>query len=103
MSKFIVTTNHHWQKLQNGFAISDKIWHREFENNRIANRKEIKFFKYRNDWFYIDEFIPFPPRLPELGELNEWDGFCGDSFFTGTLVRFNEKDGSLIQVGYYNE
>ena len=56
------------------------------------------FFKYRGEIFSLDNFV-------SLSSLNSqpfegWDGYHGDSYFSGTIIKL-ANDGESVIVGRY--
>lgn len=48
------------------------------------------FFKYRGVWRELGEFT----RAPE--SLAGWDGFAGDSYFSGVVIRLADDGESVV-------
>ena len=57
---------------------------------------EAMFVKYKKNIYCIDEFM----RVENNAELESWHGYAGDSYFSGTLIRFVE-DNERVVMGYY--
>ena len=56
------------------------------------------FFRYRGDLYDLGEFMRTGGSAGD--PLADWDGYAGDSFFSGVLVRFVE-DCERVVVGLY--
>lgn len=52
------------------------------------------FFQYRGFWYSLEDFS----RAPE--SLAGWDGYHGDSFFSGVVIRLTD-DGESVVCGTY--
>ena len=57
------------------------------------------FFKYRGQFFHLTDFIRTPSE--SISELQHWEGYSTDSYFSGTVVRFVENDCDRVVVGRY--
>lgn len=55
------------------------------------------FLCYRGNWMHLSQFERIPPGADEL---DEWDGYAGDSYFTGTVVKVSD-DGETYRIGSY--
>ena len=81
-------TNHHWRNLTYGYELTqaeranfDYIEDEEFDMHN--------FLRYRGRVYDVDEFM----RTDDPA----WDGFLGDSFFSGIAIKLSE-DGEHAQV-----
>ena len=54
------------------------------------------FFRYHSRIYHLQDFI----RASESSELKDWDGYHGDTYFSGVLVRLT-KDCESVVVGRY--
>ena len=57
------------------------------------------FFKYRGCIYHLQEFLTTDNVAS--GALTEWDGFAGDSAYSGTLIRLADNDCDRVIVGRY--
>ena len=56
------------------------------------------FFCYKGDWFHISDFMP----TIEGRELQDWDGYTSDTYFSGTVIKWvDDDDGESLIVGRY--
>ncbi len=57
------------------------------------------FFKYRGCFYHLQDFM----RVDDdsTGDLVGWDGYVGDSYFSGTVMQFAE-DCEHVIVGRYH-
>lgn len=55
------------------------------------------FFCYRGNWYHVSEFMRFDQHAPFD---QKWDGYLGDSFFSGILISL-DPDGETYQVATY--
>lgn len=99
-----ITTNNHWRELFTADEISDTELERCGLEYLIENDDQYSYrlVRYR-DWIYdTGEFFrtseTFHGRTPN--PLAGWSGYQSDTFFSGTLVRFND-DFEMVQVGTF--
>jgi len=55
------------------------------------------FFKYRNIWYHLSQFMKITDGSSFYGD---WDGYYGDSFFSGVLIKLSD-DGERYKVATY--
>lgn len=59
------------------------------------------FFRYKGSLYHLEDAMCIRPKeLPSDSFLKGWDGYYGDSFFSGVLVRYT-KDIEQVVVGWY--
>ena len=54
------------------------------------------FFRYRSSVYHLQDFV----RVTGADELQDWDGYHSDSYFSGVLIRLTE-DCDHVVVGRY--
>lgn len=59
-------------------------------------RDSATFFRYRGELYDLGNFI----RIESDDEFKDWNGYSGDSYFSGTLVKLID-DESIIVGRYY--
>jgi len=57
------------------------------------------FFKYRNSFYHLGDFMRVADDA--TGDLEGWDGYSSDSFFSGTLIKLVENDCDRVIVGRF--
>ena len=57
------------------------------------------FFKYRNCFYHLADFMR--TSCEATGDLAGWDGYAGDSYFSGTLLKFADPHSVTVVVGRY--
>lgn len=57
------------------------------------------FFKYRGCFYHLQDFMRVENEA--TGDLTGWDGYAGDSYFSGTLIRLADNDCDRVIVGRY--
>lgn len=92
-----VRTNKVSRPIINGFELSEKE-KAEFDYLKGEELDSSSFFRYRGNVFYLGNFMRC--------EINEsgitWDGYAGDSYFSGTVIKLVDDCESVI-VGTYIE
>ena len=89
-----IRSNKHWRNFLYGYELTDK----EKSEFDWIDQEEIdthNFFKYRGCVYSLDQFMRF-----NGGGLDEWDGYAGDSYFSGVVIKLSD-DGEQYQVGTY--
>jgi phenylalanyl-tRNA synthetase alpha subunit len=61
--------------------------------NNVARDIEDNKFKYRGDWYDLDDFM-----ATTVPEFHGWDGILADTYFSATLVKVIEH-GEMVIVG----
>ena len=57
------------------------------------------FFKYRNCFYHLQDFMTVANDAS--GDLAGWDGYAGDSYFSGTLIKLADNDCDYVIVARY--
>lgn len=92
-----ISTNWHPRKLYMAAELPTALIQREewsFRGNYDA-LYELRFFKYRNAWYDIQDFPAYSHpfnSVPEDIHTAGWDGFQSDSMGTGIAVRYPRKE-----------
>ena len=60
--------------------------------------EDSSFFRYRNDLYDLNDFM----RIEKNLDLKNWDGYHSDSFFSGTLVKYDYSGDSLTVAIYFS-
>ena len=93
-----IKTNNVPRLLLYGYELSIKE-REEFDyisEDDFANRA---FAKYKGQLYDTHEFCT-TRGMPEDSPLRTWDGYMGDSFFSGVLVRFTHDNDRVIMATY---
>lgn len=56
-------------------------------------------FKYKGDVYDLNDFMRIENNAPAW--IKKFDGYRGDSFFSGILVKYNEDNNDFIKVYTY--
>ena len=76
--------------------VSDK-----FDYFTAEELDEQSFFKYRGEWYTLSDFL----RIENNSDLNGWDGYSSDSYFSGVLIKVSESfmgDYDVIVGRYFS-
>lgn len=89
--------NNHNVPLVYWYELSDK----EKENFDYIDNPDENFtgFRYKGNVYGLDEFMRVESYAPDW--MKKFDGYKGDSFFSGILVKYNEEDNDFIKVYTY--
>jgi hypothetical protein len=92
--KTLIRTDHKWRPFVYSYEVPAKILASEFD---YQDREETidGFFEYHGCWYHLDQFMR--TSAEGLGLLG-WDGYAGDSFFSGVAIKLS-SDGETYQVG----
>jgi len=91
----VIKTNNRWRPFKYRNEVPEKVLRNQFD----YLSEDIGFdgfFKYRNIWYHVDEFMRVSDNAPFKG----WDRYLSDSFFSGVLLRVS-SNGERYMVGTY--
>lgn len=96
-----IRTDRKWKDLQYRWGVPAKVLADQFDYQDASKESGVTdgYFRYLRTWYHLDEFL----RLDHLAEdspLKGWDGYAGDSYFSGVLIKLS-SDGEQYQVGRY--
>ena len=86
MGNLQIISNYHWRLFDDMEAPE---WSNEPEDT----------FTHRGHRYFISEFMAISDDLPK--ELQEWDGYLSDSYFSGILIRYNPENHDEYQIALY--
>jgi hypothetical protein len=91
-----IKTDRKWRPLLSRHDVPAKVLESDFDWTNEDDHSAV-FFKYRGRWYHaLGEFMRVEGDCPFKG----WDAYCGDSFFSGVLVKFS-PDCDEYQAGTY--
>ena len=108
MSELRIITNHHPRPLLSWYELDEEqqAWvrgeHTWLWDNEVATWDSESFIVYKG-WIYpLSDFM----RIDEKSAgcpFRDWDGYAGDSYFSGTLVKLVDDmwDGPAVVMGWY--
>ena len=104
-----IRTNGHWRE-PSAFCELPEAVQADFGYVEGEEQFSPRFVRYCGCWYDTHEFIrvhacsesdPHAMR-PEAGSpFAAWAGYQSDSFFSGTVIRYDEEEGERIQIGRY--
>ena len=90
-----IKTNRNWRDLVYRSDVPPAILASQFDylgEDDASNG----FFCYRGHWYHTSDFM----RVERNAELACWDGYAGDSYFSGVVIKLS-RDGERYRVGTY--
>lgn len=91
-----IKTNNQWRDLTYRYDVPVKILETQFDYLTATDDGADGFFCYRDYWYHVSDFMTVSNDSP----LKGWDGYAGDSFFSGVVIKL-DKDCERIKVGTY--
>jgi hypothetical protein len=99
-TEITITTNRRWRNLTYRSDVPAKVLADQFAHLGEDDGFD-GFFQYRGYWYHTSDFSWIQPSArPEETPLAGWDGYHGDSFYSGVVIRLS-KDGEQYMVGTY--
>ena len=87
-----IITNNHWHNFLYGYELSEK---EKEDFDYIDDIDSHDFIRYRGVLYDPSEFLCCPESL-----FKTWDGYHGDTFFSGVVLRYSP--GCIeYQIGTY--
>ncbi len=103
MSDLRIITNRVPRDVLNWYELTEKE-RAEFDYLDSEERQaEANFVRYRGEVYDLGEFERTPnnePARQELNQLAAWDGYRGDSFYSGVVIKYCD-DFERVIVGLY--
>ncbi len=87
-----IKTNHQWREFIYWHELTEKE-QQEFDYMDIEEQENVTFLRYRNWVYSLDCFM-------RSDSFPQWDGYHGDSFFSGVLIKLS-NDGSMYKIATY--
>ena len=102
-SELTITTNNHKRDLLYWYDLTDKE-RAEFDWIDQDETEDFEFFRYKGWTYCMADFMRIEHHNDK--EFSSWDGYSGDSFFSGVLVKYPREewgdiDTESIIVGWY--
>ena len=90
-----IITNNKPRQILIGYELTEK---QKQNFDYIEDIDNHNFVKYKNNIYDLSEFMIIE-SIDEL--LKDWHGYSGDSYFSGTLVKYVDED-NVILGSYYS-
>lgn len=103
MSELRIITNNRARLTLTWEELTDK---ERAEFDYISYPPSASFIRYRGACYDLGDFMPTPavsesnPQMRDAG-FHKWDGYVGDSFFSGVLVRYCKDYEHVVMGRYY--
>lgn len=92
-----VKTNHQPRDLVYRQDVPAKVLADQFDY-QDAEETTDGFFCYRGSWYHLDGFM----RIENNPDLAGWDGYAGDSYFSGVLIKLTQDNEQVICATYFS-
>ena len=90
-----IITNNRPRLLMNWYELTAKE-QQDFDYLKPEDQPCAEFVRFKGRIYDLGEFMTAPKELKALG----WEGFSGDSYFSGTLMRFADSDHVVMARCY---
>lgn len=91
-----IKTDHKWRPFLTRDEVPERVLATRFDY--LDGEEEWDgFFRYRGWWYHLSDFMRCDAGSPFPGP---WQGYHGDSFFSGVLLEVS-RDGERFRVGTY--
>ena len=102
-SKLTIISNYHRRDILYWNELTDQE-RTEFDWIEEKETGEHTFFRFKGECHCLAAFMRIEHH--ENGEFSSWDGYAGDSYFSGTLVKYpieewGDIDTDHIIAGWY--
>lgn len=93
--RLTIKTDNKWHDFKYRNEVPEKVLKDQFDyqDEDISDN----FFKFKGTWYHTDQFMRLEDRN---GEMKGWDGYAGDSYFSGVLIKLS-SDGERYKVATY--
>lgn len=92
-----ICTNKNWRPFKYRNEVPAEVLASQFDH-LDENDGFDGFILYRNSWYHLSDFLRIEGHSNE--DFSSWDGYAGDSYFSGALIKVSE-DCESYQIGYY--
>ena len=91
-----IISNYHWRQFE---YFCDLSYKDKQELDWIKDYTAT-VFHYRGNIYSLDEFMRVEKKSSE--DFAYWDGYLGDSFFSGILIKISEDDTDYYQIASFS-
>jgi hypothetical protein len=96
-----VITNNKPRRIVYGFELSETE-RKEFDCLSEEELRDRTFVKYKRQVYDLGDVMAFRHGVDFLPpEFNGWQGYVGDSYFSGVVFRYPDNDCETVIVGRY--
>lgn len=93
-----IISNHQERDILFSHEVPPSVLDNEFNYQTKEEREYALFFKYKNQYYCVDDFMPTTDKmLKDKG----WDGFTCESAWSGVLIRL-DLENDKVKVATYN-
>jgi len=100
MGTVTIKTNNRPVNLVYWHQLPEKVKQDEFDWVTPDIQEDMSFFPFKGQWYCLDEFMRIDRKNSE--HFSKWDGYSGDSYFSGKLVRMANDGDSVVVASYYS-
>ncbi len=97
MAEVKVKTDKKWKDFVYRHDVPEKILKNEFD--WLDEEQEDGFLKFLGTWYHTSMFMRMNDSDPK-SPLKGWDGYHGDSYFSGVVIKLS-SDGEKYKIGRY--
>lgn len=99
MDKLKIRTNRQPRETVRWYELTAKE-RAEFDYLDTEERQsDAEFVRYKGWTYDLAEFMRVPPGADEMAK---WDGYHGDSYFSGVLVKWVDDNERVIMATYFS-
>jgi hypothetical protein len=92
-----IRTDHKWHNFKYGYEVPKKVMRDQFDWMDEDQREGDQFILHNGHWYHLSDFMRLPKGTPIPGS---WDGYAGDSYFSGMLIKVSQ-DGERYKIARY--
>lgn len=96
MNKITIKTDHKWKQFSYRYEVPKKVLKDQFSHLDEDDASD-GFFKYKGYWYHLSDFMALRGDDSPFGK---WDGYSGDSYFSGVLIK-TSSDGEQYMIARY--
>ena len=94
-----IITNNRARPIIYGFELSEKE-KREFDY--MSDIDSASFFRYKNTVYDLGEFQRVTDTMGNCHGFDGWQGYYGDSFFSGIVIKYTDEFESVVVGRWYS-
>jgi len=84
----------HWYDLPHNVQVKEFDWVDE------SIQDDMTFVMYKGNFICLDDYMRISNDAPAQWREGGWQGYHGDSFFSGTLIKYTDDHESVIVATY---